>query len=266
VTAEPPIATAELYAQPVERRFVGPLDAMLALGTREQLRLLGPLDGSSRVLDLGAGDGRLAAALAGAGHRVTAVEPFREVGAGRDLPDATVLQTSVDELDLPDASFDAAVLWHVLEHLAEPGATLERVRRWLVPGGRLLVGVPNLASLQAELGGERWFHLDRRRHLVHFTPRGLALLLGRAGFVDVRRQPVLVDQALAGMWMTLLNRFTRGRDALRAFVRKEPVSSGDLARTAVVAVPLLPAAVLLELGAVAAGRGGALAVRGRAPR
>jgi SAM-dependent methyltransferase len=262
VVDPPPAGSAELYAQPAARRLAAPLAAVLAVGTREQLRLLGPLEPGSRVLDLGAGDGRLAAALARAGHRVTAVEPFRDVPAG---PSLTVLRESVDEVNLPEASFDAAVLWHVLEHLPKPLATLERVRRWLVPGGRVLVGVPNLASLQAELGGERWFHLDPQRHVVHFTPRGLVRLLERAGFPDVQRRPVVVDQALAGMWMTLLNRVTSRHDAARAFVRQEPVTGRDLALTAALALPLLPPAVLLELGAVAAGRGGALAVLGRTP-
>lgn len=259
---DPPAASPGLYAQPAERRLGRALATILALGVHEQLRLLGPLERGSRVLDLGAGEGRLAQALAGAGHRVTAVEPFRRV---RTVPGVTDVQERIGALELPDRSFDAAVLWHVLEHLPEPLAALEQVRRWLVPGGRVLVGVPNLASLQSRLGGERWFHLDPQRHVVHFTPPGLVSLLERAGFSDVRRRPVLVDQALAGMWMTLLNRSTRGREALRAFVRHEPVARRDIVLTAAVGLPLLPAAVLLELGAVAAGRGGALAVSGRSP-
>lgn len=260
--AEPPAASDGLYEQPLERRLGRALAAVLALGIREQVRLLGPLEPGSRVLDLGAGDGRLAAALAAAGHRVTAVEPFRHV---RPAPGLTVRQEKIDEVELPQASFDAAVLWHVLEHLPEPLAALERVRDWLVPGGRILVGVPNLESLQAKLGGERWFHLDPERHLVHFTPGGLLALLERAGYTGLERRPVLVDQAPAGMWMTLLNRATSRRDALRGFVRHEPFARRDLAVTAAIGLPLVPAAVLLELGAAAAGRGGALAIVGRAP-
>lgn len=90
-------------------------------------------------------------------------------------------------------------------------------------------------------------------------------LLQRAGYVGIRQRPVVADQALAGMWMTLLNRATRQPDALRSFVRHEPTSRRDLAVTAALAVPLLPAAAILEVGAVATGRGGVLAVLGRAP-
>lgn len=235
---------------------------MLALGTQEQLRVLGPLDKPSRVLDLGAGDGRLALSLARSGHQVTAVEPFRGLPVA---PGLTVLRASLEEAELPEHSFDAAVLWHVLEHLSDPLAVLERVRRWLVPGGRVVAGVPNLSSLQARLGRERWFHLDPQRHLVHFSPCGLVTLLELAGFSDVQRRPVLIDQALAGMWMTLLNRVTSRPDALRAYVRRESeIPRRDLVMTTAIAVPLIPAAALLELGAVAAGRGGALAAVGRA--
>ena len=37
----------------------------------------------------------------------------------------------------------------------------------------LLVGVPDLDSLQARLGGPRWYHLDLPRHRTHFTARGI---------------------------------------------------------------------------------------------
>jgi SAM-dependent methyltransferase len=232
VPAAPASGSPELYAQPAERRLARP-----------------------RVLDLGAGDGRLAVTLARSGHRVTAVEPFRHVPAA--APGLTVVRERIENVELPQQSFDAAVLWHVLEHLAEPRAVLERVRSWLVPGGRVLVGAPNLGSLQARVGRERWFHLDPQRHLVHFTPAGLVTVLERAGFSDVHRRPVLIDQALGGMWMTLLNRVTRRPDALRAYVRREgEIPRRNLVVTTAVAVPLLPAAALLELGAVAAGRAG----------
>jgi 2-polyprenyl-3-methyl-5-hydroxy-6-metoxy-1,4-benzoquinol methylase len=200
ITVDPPAASADLYAQPGDRRLRNAVAAMLDLGAREQLRFLGPLERGSRVLDLGTGEGRLAEALARSGHQVTAVEPFRQV---RNVPGVTVLRESVGELELAERLFDAAVPRDVLEHLPERLTAVKDVRRWLVPGGRTPVGVPNLASRQAWRGGERWFHLDPQRHVV----------------------------ALA----------------------------------AAVALPLLPPTVLLEPGAVVAGRGGAFAVLGGAP-
>ena len=253
-------ASRDDYVQPGSRRLAAPLASVLAFGTREQLRLLGRLPAGSRVLDLGAGDGRLAAALARAGHRVTAVEPFREVVAARGVDGVEVVRSGVEELELPEHTYDVVVLWHVLEHLADPGAALGRIHGWLASQSCLLVGVPNLDSLQARLGHDRWFHLDPQRHLVHFTSRGLDLLLERSGFRAVERRHVLLDQAVPGMWMTLLNRLTLRQDALRAFVRREPVEGRDLAVTAVAAAPVLVFGTVLELAAASAGRGGALAV------
>ncbi|HZT54011.1 MAG TPA: class I SAM-dependent methyltransferase [Gaiellaceae bacterium] len=254
---------SEAYAQPARRRLATPIASLLALGVREQRRLLHGLPRGARVLDLGAGDGRLAAALARTGLRVTAVEPFREVAAARGLAGVEVVRARVETLELPPGAFDAAIAWHVLEHLDRPQTALERVRGWLAPHGRLLAGVPNLASVQARLGGDRWFHLDPSRHRVHFTAHGLERLLERTGFRIVARPRIVLDQALAGMWLTLLNRLTRRQDALRAFVRREPVTARDLAVTAVAGGPLLAAGVLLELAAAAAGRGGAIAVVAR---
>jgi hypothetical protein len=73
------------------------------------------------------------------------------------------------------------VLWHVLEHLRDPGAMLAQVHRLLRPGGTLLVGVPNFGSLEARLCRDKWFHLDVPRHLAHFTRCGLEGALDQAG-------------------------------------------------------------------------------------
>jgi SAM-dependent methyltransferase len=234
---------------------------VLGLAVRDQVRAIGrPLEPGSRILDLGAGDGRLAAALASRGHAVTAVEPVRDVAGA---PAVNVVRSSVEELDLPEGSFDVAILWHVLEHLSAPAETLGRIRGWLAPGGRLVVAVPNLASWQARLGGRRWFHLDPARHVVHFTPAGLDALFTRAGFAKPTRRRVFVDQALPGMWMTLLDRTSGRAGALRSAIRREPVRGSDVAVAAVVAAPALAAAIPAELVATALGRGGVIVVTAR---
>ena len=68
------------------------------------------------------------------------------------------------------------MMWHVLEHLDDrlgPSPTCAA----RCPGGRLIVAVPNLSSLQARIGGDRWFHQDIPRHRTHFTEGGLLMLL-----------------------------------------------------------------------------------------
>ena len=69
--------------------------------------------------------------------------------------------------------FDVITMWHVLEHLPDPGSALARAAGLLRPGGTLIVSVPNNDSLQARLGGDDWLHLDIPRHIYHFTPGSL---------------------------------------------------------------------------------------------
>src|SRR5262249_8349053 len=59
-------------------------------------------------------------------------------------------------------------------------------RRLLAPGGKVIVAVPNIDSLQFRWFGAAWYGLDLPRHLTHFTPDTLKAMLQRAGF-GVRR-------------------------------------------------------------------------------
>lgn len=96
--------------------------------------LLGPEP--LEVLDLGAGTGKLTAALLAAGHRVTALEPsagMREVLAER-LPAATVIDGKAEELPFGDRSFDAVVAGSAF-HWFDREPTLDEIGRVLRPPG-----------------------------------------------------------------------------------------------------------------------------------
>ena len=53
------------------------------------------------------------------------------------------LAARADALPFPDATFDLASANMVVEHLADPAATLAEIRRVLKPGGRFLIHTPN---------------------------------------------------------------------------------------------------------------------------
>ncbi len=94
--------------------------------------------GARRVVDVGAGTGKLTAALLARGLVVTAVEPDPEMLAvlHREHPGAQTHRAGADALPLADASVDAVVVgqaWHWFPH----EAAAAEVRRVLRPGGRL---------------------------------------------------------------------------------------------------------------------------------
>ena len=131
----------------------------------------------------------------------------------------------------------------------------------------MVVACPNLASLQARIGGDRWFHQDVPRHLTHFTASGLQLLLERSCFRLERVSHLVVEQNPLGMWQTLLNRITAHPNvAFRALKRDPDGGPGlgrDLVLTAIAGPFMAPAAIALELAAGLAGRGGSVVAVGR---
>jgi SAM-dependent methyltransferase len=238
---------------------------VLAAFDRARLRMLREVAPPPAVLlDVGAGRGRFVAAARAAGYDARGIEPSAgAVAAARALYGVGVEEVTIAEADVAAGSLDALVLWHVLEHVEDPAEALEAIGGWLRPGGALLVGVPNLASLQARLGGERWFHLDVPRHRTHLTPAGLRALLERTGFDVVAERHVLAEHNPFGMWQTLVSRMTRTPSWLfNALQRNAPLTARDALVTAA-AIPLVGLAALLELAAGLARRGGTVAVTAR---
>lgn len=101
----------------------------------------------ARILDIGSGMGRVAAALQARGHAVTAVEPdpalveqSRRTYPGLAVVHADILDVAPGDLG---ADFDLVVLvGNVMVFLAPDTErdVLRRVREVLAPGGRALVG------------------------------------------------------------------------------------------------------------------------------
>jgi len=224
--------------------------------TWDRRRMLGPLPPDARVLEIGAGRGELLADLAKRGHDAIGIEPGAAAGAVARSAGVEVSQEPLERFEREPASSDRIVLWHVLEHLEHPLEELERMRPWLSADGRLIVAVPDLDSLQARLGGDRWFHQDVPRHRTQFTGRGLERLLRRAGYVPRRRRRPLIDQNPLGMWLTLLNRLTGERDVPFRFLKGSlhyehgGGAARDAAVTAVAGPLLLAAAVPIELAEI----------------
>ncbi|NUR71774.1 MAG: class I SAM-dependent methyltransferase [Hamadaea sp.] len=97
-----------------------------------------------RVLDLGAGTGKLTATLTELGAEVTAVEPDPAMLAElrRGLPDAHALPGSAEEIPLPDASVDAVVAGNAM-HWFDMSVAGPEIARVLRPGG-VLAGLWNV--------------------------------------------------------------------------------------------------------------------------
>ena len=200
-------------------------------------RLTRRVTSTGTLLDVGCGDGLFALLAKEAGWRIDAIE-FSPEGARRA---AARLGRPVAVGDLAASTrlpgpFEVITLWHVLEHLVEPRPMLEAAHRRLVPGGLLVVAVPNLDNLPMRAA----YRLARGRpcplyepgarepHLSHFSPRTLRDILERARFTDIE---ITTDRCALTLPKRVIDQcaaiagFLGGRiltDALTAFARRSP--------------------------------------------
>jgi ubiquinone/menaquinone biosynthesis C-methylase UbiE len=142
-----------------------------------------------RALDLGAGDGRLAAGLRARDVVLADVSRVALERARRRLPEA---ESALLEPDAPlpfdDSSFDLVLCAETIEHVRDVQLLLSEVRRVLRPGGTLALTTPahgRLTGLAVLVRGfERSFD-PLSPHVRFFTARSLRGILGELGF-DVR--------------------------------------------------------------------------------
>jgi 2-polyprenyl-3-methyl-5-hydroxy-6-metoxy-1,4-benzoquinol methylase len=194
-------------------------------------RLLALPPGGS-LLDLGAGPGHLGRAVRERYAYMAAVEADPEARAeGEGVYDRWITARVDGEIAI-DRPFDVVVCADVLEHLADPSMLLARLRRWLAPGGRLLVSIPNVANLWARLSlaAGRFEYTDRgifdHTHLRFYTRRSARRLLRESGFRIERECASAVPAELA--WPALGHRPWRApvRVTLAAAARLRPTLFG----------------------------------------
>jgi SAM-dependent methyltransferase len=123
----------------------------------------------ARVLDVGSGSGEWLAVLQRAGHQVCGVEPDPFYGEFARREYGVQVETAgILDLRRPEKSLDVITLFHVLEHLPDPLAALQRFRGWLRPGGLLIIEVPNTNCRHQHPAGR--FH---PAHVIGFTKESL---------------------------------------------------------------------------------------------
>lgn len=160
-----------------------------------EVRFLGAIPGG-RLLDVGCGTGEWLLAMRDRGWDVEGVEVDQNaVDAALGLG-LEVRCGILEQMDYPDASFDAITLCHVIEHLPHMGATIAECARLLKPGGRLVISTPSSTSLSRRLFGRYWRGLEPPRHVAIFSPRALSRILTDAGLECLGLKPQRARQVV----------------------------------------------------------------------
>jgi ubiquinone/menaquinone biosynthesis C-methylase UbiE len=129
-------------------RFAVTADRIAALQERradelaEQVRSFVSPTGEERALDVGAGTGALAFALAPLVREVVAVElvpELIELGRTNAPPNVTFVEGDMTKLDFERATFDLGGTLRTLHHVARPELVIAELTRVIRPGGTILV-------------------------------------------------------------------------------------------------------------------------------
>ena len=130
---------------------------------------------SGPVVDLGGGNGKVAAALQSAGMDVALIEPdARAAGNARRRGVTNVVVGTLNSVRLAPNSLQSVGIFDVLEHIPDEIGFLKEIGRALAPGGWLFVTVPAyqwLWSSEDEYAG----------HQRRYTLGSLTSVLARAG-------------------------------------------------------------------------------------
>jgi SAM-dependent methyltransferase len=152
------------------------------------------LKAPGRLLDVGCGTGEFLKQMQDHGWQVAGFEKDESAASfGRDRYALDIKNGDLLDAAIDSHSFDVITLWHVLEHLYHPKATLAKMSNILKDDGILLIAVPNITSYDANVYGSDWVALDSPRHLWHFTPGTMALLCAGAGLFIARYRQMPLD-------------------------------------------------------------------------
>lgn len=231
----------------------------------ERVRLMERWVRDGRILDVGCGDGAFLARMGQRGFRGHGVEASDVAAAAARSRGLRVDVGDLAEIHLEPRSYDAVTLWHVLEHLPDPGRALATCRELLSPAGVLVLSVPNFAGLQARLLGRHWFHLDVPRHRIHFEPQTLKQLLSQSGYSIVHSTQISFEYNPYGLLQSVMNLVVRPNHLYRLLRRSVSPGSAPLATAAsmILAPAMAPSALVASTIAAVAGYGATLTVVAR---
>jgi len=183
---------------------------------RAILHLLGPV-GGKRILDAGAGDGRLTVELAALGAEVTALDispamlSRAERRAEQNGVRITTVEGDLNALPFPPGAFDRVISVTVLCFVSQPLQAVRELARVLVPGESLVIADLGRWSawnlhrwMRGRMGDPLWSHarfwtrgtLNRLLRHAHLDPGGWASAVFYTPGLHNRRGVRTIENAL----------------------------------------------------------------------
>lgn len=159
---------------------------------RRKVELVGryvPLRKGVRVLDIGCAVGSFLQMLRKKHEACVTGVDFKDLSANPLLEGVDFRHGTLPAIEFGEQQFDLITMWHFLEHDYDPLGTLERAKKLLAPGGRVVIEVPKLDSRTFQLYRDRWPGLQAPQHTVIFDMQRLRALCEKSGLHVVDHLP-----------------------------------------------------------------------------
>jgi SAM-dependent methyltransferase len=170
---------------------------------------------SGRLIEVGSSFGFLGSFFKKSGWEVTGVDPNRGLCryAEAELL-LNVIPSSLEKADIPANSVSVVLMMHVIEHLADPKASLSCVYKILKPGGVLVLETPRYDTRMFQWLGKRERSIRCDGHIYFFTSTSLKELARRSGFelirLDYVGRSLTLDRVFYNLGVILKNNFVAG--------------------------------------------------------
>lgn len=164
------------------------------------------------LLDIGAGTGDFLKHAENKGWTIQGVEPNASARK-LALQKGVSLTETLDEFR--GKQFDVVTLWHVLEHLPNLEETIKKIEDLVMPGGILIIAVPNFKSFDSQHYQSFWAAFDVPRHLWHFSKNSMNTLFSK-NFNLLHTKPMVFDS----FYVSLLSEKNKNgkQNLLKAFM------------------------------------------------
>ena len=148
---------------------------------------------TGKLLDIGSGTGVFLSEMKKHGWETIGLEPDADARNVAQKIYNIQLADSDQLYQLPANHFDVITLWHVLEHVHELSKYIQQIKTILRPNGKLFIAVPNYRASDASVYKEHWAAYDVPRHLYHFSPRSMELLMEKHSLKILQYKPMWYD-------------------------------------------------------------------------
>ncbi|MEM6629858.1 MAG: class I SAM-dependent methyltransferase [Bacteroidota bacterium] len=145
------------------------------------------------LLDMGCGTGEFLHVMKEDGWETLGLEPDQKARSFAKSKHNLLVESPDKLKEISSEYFDAVTLWHVLEHIHDLHEVMVEFHRILAPEGILFIAVPNYLSKDAAIYQANWAAYDVPRHLYHFSPQAMQVLLDTHNFELLRIKSMPFD-------------------------------------------------------------------------